>query len=180
MSTPRGGSHFRRLVDPFTIAALGIGAGGALYGAIKGSTEMDEKKEEWLRRQQELAQRTAAGSGRMADFWSNGGSDPFDARSIDAAYLKRDNQRYADETFKTDPASFLPFVQNATQLAGGLYDAGKGSGKVELPEPNALAAYDYGPQGNPMERGAGGQGGYGAAYGYDEDPLKLNHWGRLA
>lgn len=165
-------------MDPFTIAALGLGAGGALYGAIKGASEMDEKKEEWLRRQQELAQRKAAAGGRMADFWSNGGSDPFDARSIDAAYLKRDNQRYADETFKTDPASFLPFVQNATQLAGGLYDAGKGSGKVELPEPNALAAYDYGPQG---ESSAGGPGnaGYGSL-GYDEDPLKLNRWGRLA
>jgi hypothetical protein len=160
-------------LDPFTIAALGLGAGGALYGAISGASEKEKQKEEFLRRERELAQRTALRGSRKTGF--------FDPRSIDANYRKQDVARAAEENFKTEPADFLPFVQSATQLAGGIYDAANAPAKKpQLPPPSALQAYDYSPSGPP---GSGLGDALRGAYGpYEEDPLmqNRNRWSGLA
>lgn len=158
-------------MDPFSIAALGLGTVGSAVGAISNAATMEDRKKEWLARQRELAQRTALRNSRNMF-----GTNFFDPRSIDASYRKQDALREADERFKVDPASFLPFVQNATQLAGGIYDAASGPPQTKLPPPDALAAYDYSPQGMPAER----QSGPPSLWGYDEDPLRTNRWGRLA
>lgn len=109
-----GAFYFGGLVDPFSIIALGLGAGGALYGGIKNAIEAPDKKKEFLREKQRAAQIQALRNRHMNGFWNT--------NHLDAMHNKRAALREADERFQVDPMTFLPFVQNGTALAGAIYD----------------------------------------------------------
>ena len=103
------------MADPFTLISLGLGAAGSLAGGIYNAATADDRKKEWLREQQKVAQLQAIRNSRMTNFWNT--------NSLDAQHRKNDVEKEAEERFKVDPMTFLPFVQQGTQLAGGIYDA---------------------------------------------------------
>jgi hypothetical protein len=103
------------MADPFTLISLGLGAAGSLASGIYGAATADDRKKEWLAEQQRAAQLQAIRNSRMTNFWNT--------NSIDAQHRKNAVEKEAEERFQVDPMTFLPFVQQGTQLAGGIYDA---------------------------------------------------------
>jgi hypothetical protein len=106
-------------IDPFTLLAAGIGTAGSLAGGIYNAATAGDRKKKWKEEQRrealhQLRRQRAAELG-----YPVGG---------DGAYTMDKINRQADEQFKVDPMSFVPFVQNATKLAGGIYDAADGGG----------------------------------------------------
>lgn len=120
-------------MDPFSLIAMGLGTAGSLYGGIKSAIEAPKKKREFLREQARLAKIQALrNSGRMMDVDPN---NPFagDYDVLDAREKQRQVQKYADEAFDVDPMAFVPFVGQATQLAGAIYDGFKGEPQKPVP-----------------------------------------------
>lgn len=104
------------MVDPFSLAAMGIGTLASLGGGIADAAAAPGRKQRFLEDEKRKAQILALRNSRWTDFYPT--------NALDAMHKKYDVQREADENpaFNASPMSFLPFVQNATQLAGGIYD----------------------------------------------------------
>ena len=111
------------MADPFTLISLGLGAAGSLASGIYNAATADDRKKEWLAEQQRIAQLEAIEASRMPDTFSRRGIDFWGDGAFNAKLKKQAVQKEAEERFKVDPMTFLPFVQQGTQLAGGIYDA---------------------------------------------------------
>ena len=116
-------------MDPFSLIAMGVGAAGSLAGGIYNAATLDDRKEEWIKKQRQRAKDEYL----LGDKWY----DQLNPGIIPKGHLRavvgdRRMREQADEQFQFDPMSFVPFVQNATQLAGGIYDAA-GGGQPEQP-----------------------------------------------
>lgn len=116
-------------MDPFSLLAFGLGTAGSLYGGIKNAIEGPERKREFLRERQRQAQMLAARNSRMSDFYGREPVDFWGDRATQAQLVRNADMRQAEQIGQPDPMTFLPFVQNATQLAGGIYDAASGPSK---------------------------------------------------
>ena len=102
---------------PIPLILAGIAAGAQLAGAIGNAAGAGDRKRDWKKAQKAqigqqalLAQSSRRRGGR--------GPNPelaayFQAQGIDKA---------ADENFKVDPMSFLPFVQSGANFAGQAYN----------------------------------------------------------
>lgn len=111
------------MADPFSLVTMGIGAASSAARGIYDLLTLEDRKKEWLAQQQQGMQRQALRNSRADISRLYGAPDIYGTRSIDAAYQKKDIEKEAEERFKPDPMSFLPFVMQGTQLAGGIYDA---------------------------------------------------------
>jgi hypothetical protein len=171
-------------MDPFTIAALGLGTAGSLGGAIYNAATAKDRKRKFLEEQQRIAQKTARGhtvdfaksltapAPRGADFWDSSYGP------IDAKERQNEVDKYAEENFDVNPMDFVPFVQNATQLAGGLYDAGLSkppdpsrlpdAGGFQLDDPGTLEYY------NPEQAGLDAKAPWDELEYYD--PRQSQRW----
>jgi hypothetical protein len=107
-------------VDPYSLAASGIGTLASLGGGIADAAQAPARKRKFLEEQRRQAQilalRNQKWGGRYADF--------FPTNALDAKYRQIATDREANENpaFNANPASFLPFVSSATRLAGDIYD----------------------------------------------------------
>lgn len=103
--------------NPFSLASAGLGTLGSLAGAAIQAAEGPARKRRFLADEKRKAQILALRNSRWTDF--------FPTNALDAREKKTAVERYADENpdFQAfRPESLLPFVQNATELAGGIYD----------------------------------------------------------
>lgn len=116
------------MADPFTLISLGLGTAGALAGGIYNAATLGDRREKWKREQEENLRRSL-----KMDYF-NSLPIPEEIRGPWAMQMKAkqgyaDIKKGADENFQFDPMTFLPFVQQGTQLAGGIYDAASGGGQ---------------------------------------------------
>jgi hypothetical protein len=110
---------------------MGIGTAGSLAGGIYSAATAKDRKRKFLAENQaemlhNLRRQQAASLGFPV--------------GADAAHSMQKLNRQADEQFAIDPMAFVPFVQNATKLAGGIYDAASSPGEQEqrlAPDPIA-------------------------------------------
>jgi hypothetical protein len=100
--------------NPLSLISMGIGTLGSLAGGISDAIEAPKRKRRFLEDAKRQAQITALRNSRWTDF--------FPTNALDAKHKQYDVQRQADENFNVDPMSLVPFVGNATALAGGIYD----------------------------------------------------------
>lgn len=119
-------------MDPFSLVAAGVGTLGSLAGGIYNAATMPGRKKKWEQEQREralheLRQRQISELG----YPPSGGGE----------YAARQIKKQADEQFQVDPMSFVPFVSNASRLAGGIYDAASGGGgpQQQRMAPDAVA-----------------------------------------
>jgi hypothetical protein len=102
-------------MDPFSLIAAGVGTVGSLIGGIKNAAEMPGKKRKWKEEQKRRAKFEM-----NRNFAADMGMPTYDA---DARENNRRIDDQADEQFQVDPMSFVPFVQNGSKLASGIYNA---------------------------------------------------------
>lgn len=93
---------------------MGIGTAGSLAGGIYQAATAKDRKKKFLEENRaemlhQLRRQQAASLGMPV--------------GADAAHSMQKLNRQADEQFAVDPMTFVPFVQNATRLAGGIYNA---------------------------------------------------------
>jgi hypothetical protein len=114
------------MADPFTLAALGIGTAASLAGGIYNAATLSDRKKKWKRDQQEQLRR------ELSMDYLNSLPMPQELRGpmmmgFKGKFGTDAINKAAEENFKLDPMTFVPFVQGATQLAGGIYDAAQPS-----------------------------------------------------
>jgi hypothetical protein len=119
-------------MDPFTLIAAGIGTAGTLAGGIYNAATAGDRKRDYKKRERERAlyelQRAHAGRHGLPTY------------ALDAMARSKQINQTADEQFKVDPMSFVPFVQQGTQLAHGIYNAASSPGPQQsrlAPDPIA-------------------------------------------
>lgn len=105
----------RCVIDPFSLIALGLGTAGSLAGGIYNAATAGDRKKKFLKQQREQA---------LYDLERSSASRfGLPTHELDAMARMKGVQQQADEQFKIDPMSFVPFVQNGAQLASGIYQA---------------------------------------------------------
>lgn len=117
------------MADPFTLAALGIGTAASLGKGIYDAATLDDRKKKWKREQEKNLRRDLtvdymnmlAIPDEVRAPWMMGMKNKFGRDEINRA---------AEENFQLDPFTFVPFVQQGTALAGGIYDAAQPSGPI--------------------------------------------------
>jgi hypothetical protein len=119
-------------LDPFSLIAAGAGTLGSLAGGIYNAATAPKRKRDWKKKQKRNAlfdlERNYAAEMGMPTY------------DIDAMRQNQGIDEQADEQFKVDPMSFVPFVNNASQLASGIYQAANSGGQQEgrlAPDPIA-------------------------------------------
>lgn len=133
-------------MDPFSLIAMGVGTVGSLAGGIANAVTAKDRKKKFLEENRaemlhQLRRQQAASLGFPTGF--------------DAANKMQQLNRQADEQFKVDPMSFVPFVQNGAQLANGIYQAANSPGPQEgrlAPDPIARAQQASTSQQDALER----------------------------
>lgn len=100
-------------MDPFSLIAAGVGTVGSLAGGIANAASAPGRKRKWKREQKKDAlfnlDRNYAASMGMPTY------------EIDAMHNNHAIDRQANEQFRVDPMSFVPFVQNGANLASQVY-----------------------------------------------------------
>lgn len=122
---------------------MGIGTLGSLGGGIADMAGAADRKRRFLEDEKRKAQVLQARNLRFGRF-----KGLFPTNGMDALYKAQDVKRQADEdpSFNPNPMSLVPFVGNAAQLAGGIYDYAKSgkpedykpTGELQLPKPGEL------------------------------------------
>lgn len=102
-------------MDPFSLIAAGVGTAASLGGGIYNAATMSDRKKKWKEEQkrkllQEAMIRHASEMGMPTG-------------ALTARANVNGINDAADEQFKIDPMSFVPFVQQGSHLASGIYDA---------------------------------------------------------
>lgn len=115
--------------NPLTLAAMGLGTLGSLAGGVVDSFGAAERKRKYLEDEQRKARILALRNSRWGNFMPT--------NALDARWKKYEVMRNAEDNpaFNANPLSFLPFVSNATKLAGGIYDY---ANKPPAPDPDAI------------------------------------------
>src|SRR5262245_47971023 len=101
-------------MDPYSLIALGIGTAGSLAGGIYDAATLDDRKEEWIKKQRKAAKEDYL----LSDKWFDTGFIP--KGHLRAVAADRRMREQAEEQFQFNPMSLVPFTQQATQLAGGI------------------------------------------------------------
>jgi hypothetical protein len=100
-------------LDPFSLIAAGLGTVGSLAGGIVNAAQMPAKKRKWKKEQKRNAlfdlERNYAAEMGMPTY------------DLDAMRTNQGIDAQADEQFKVDPMSFVPFVQQGSNLASQIY-----------------------------------------------------------
>lgn len=110
-------------MDPFTLAALGIGTLGSLIGGIQEAAILPRLKRRYLENAARQARVTALRHGRWTEESTHQNwDDLYPGWVVDARLKKKQAQDYANANFKWNPMSLVPFVQSGTKLAAGIYD----------------------------------------------------------
>lgn len=126
---------------------MGIGTLGSLGGGIADMAGAADRKRRFLEDEKRKAQVLQARNLRWGRF-----KGFFPTNGMDALYRAQDVRRQADEdpSFNPNPLSLVPFVGNATALAGGIYDYAKSgaqedykpTGDLQLTKPEQLTYRD--------------------------------------
>lgn len=122
--------------NPLSLIAMGVGTLGSLVGGVTDAFGAAERKRRFLEDEKRKAQVTALRNQRFGRF-----KGFFPTNAYDAKYKQEAVEREADENprYNANPMSLLPFVGNATALAGGIYDYAKTPSQYDSAVKNALA-----------------------------------------
>jgi hypothetical protein len=126
---------------------MGIGTAGSLGGGIYDAATAPARKRRFLEDEQKKAKILALRNQHFGRY-----KDIFPTNALDAQYNKDAVMREAEENpaYNANPLSFLPFVQNATELAGGIYDYANAPAEPPKParvtDPQMLQQWRPGPQ----------------------------------
>jgi hypothetical protein len=126
---------------------MALGTAGSLAGGIYNAATAGDRKREYLKKQREQLLYELERS-RASRF----GLPTYD---LDAMAKMKGVQEQADEIGKVDPMSFVPFVQQGSQLASGIYQAAKSSSPQEgrlAPDPIARSQAAAQSQQDALER----------------------------
>lgn len=117
---------------------MGVGTLGSLAGGVRNAFEAPERKRRFLEDEKRKAQVLALRNSKWGRF-----KGFFPTNAYDAKYKADAVAREAEDNpaYNADPMSLIPFVGNATQLAGGIYDAANAT-PAPKPRPESLQMYD--------------------------------------
>lgn len=126
-------------MDPFSLIAAGVGTVGSLAGGIANAASAPGRKRKWKREQKKDA---LFNLDRQygSDVASLTGGMRLPTYEIDAMHNNHAIDRQANEQFRVDPMSFVPFVQNGANLANQVYQGVQDSSAPEerlAPDPIA-------------------------------------------
>lgn len=107
------------MINPLSLIAMGIGTAGSLAGGVMDAAAAPARKKQFLEDEALKAKILASRNSRWGRY-----KGIFPTNAYDAKYKKDAVAREAEDNpaYNANPMSFLPFVQNATQFAGGIYD----------------------------------------------------------
>lgn len=110
--------------NPLSLIAMGIGTLGSLGSGISDMAGAADRKRRYLEDEKRKAQILAL----RHQGWGDWGDKLFPKNALDARWKRYEVRQNAEDNpaFNPNPMSLVPFVGNATALAGGIYDAAKG------------------------------------------------------